>query len=264
MSIEVHQLKFHYQQNAFDLQLAQLDLSAGMTAVVGQNGAGKSTLFKLLMGLLPLQQGDITINGTTMNQLKGVNRLHEMGMLFQNPDDQLFNATVEWEVAWSVRQITQSHDEIKRVVTATLAQVGLMDKATENPFDLSLSDRKLLTFATLLAVNPRVYLLDEPMIALDWHSQTVVIQILRKLAQQGHQIIVSTHDMDLVATHFKRVVVFDQGKLAFDGSPRELFAQAGLLARIGLLPPRIMQICQQLGESQVYLNVADYVTQHRH
>lgn len=263
MSIEINKLHFAYPDSDFVLQLPTLKLEAGLTAIVGQNGAGKSTLFKLLMGLQPMQAGTITINGTNGEQLVGSARLHQIGMLFQNPDDQLFNATVAKEVAWSARQITKDQTEVDQIVQRTLAQVELQDLAAANPFDLSLSDRKLLAFATLLATNPQSYLLDEPMIALDWHSQAIVLRIVKELAQAGHQIIVSTHDMDLVAANFGRVITFDHGKMLFDGAPTDLFAAPTIMEQAGLLPPQIMQICAQLGDTGVYLTPDDYVNKHR-
>ncbi|WP_127848993.1 energy-coupling factor ABC transporter ATP-binding protein [Lacticaseibacillus hulanensis] len=263
MSVEINQLHFTYQNSNFGLQIPALSLDKGLTAIVGQNGAGKSTFFKLLMGLLPLQDGNISINGKGSHELTGRARLTEIGILFQNPDDQLFNATVKKEVTWSARQITRDRAQVDQIVESALTKVELLDKADENPFDLSLSDRKLLAFATLLATNPQTYLMDEPMIALDWHSQTIVLHILKQLADEGRQIIVSTHDMDLVAHSFPRVITFDHGAMVFDGTPTALFGSPAILAQAGLLPPRIMQLCALLGDTNVYLTTEDYVSKHQ-
>jgi len=234
-----------------------------MVAIVGQNGAGKSTLFKLLTGLLTPQTGVIKIDGENFNDLKPVEKLLKVGITFQNPDDQLFNPTVQREVEWSVAQVMDDHDTITRRALAALKRVGLDDKTAESPYDLSLSERKLLSVATVLAVDPAIYLFDEPMMSLDWESRRKLTAIFHQLADSGHQVVTITHDMDWVAAEFESVYVMEHGKFGFAGSPRELFSDHELVQRVGLLPPRIMDIAESLGDSQTYLSVNDYCQKNR-
>ena len=231
--------------------------------IVGPNGAGKSTLFKLLTGLLTPQTGVIKIDGENFNDLKPVEKLLKVGITFQNPDDQLFNPTVQREVEWSVAQVMDDHDTITRRALAALKRVGLDDKTAESPYDLSLSERKLLSVATVLAVDPAIYLFDEPMMSLDWESRRKLTAIFHELADSGHQVVTITHDMDWVAAEFESVYVMEHGKFGFAGSPRELFSDHELVQRVGLLPPRIMDIAESMGDSQTYLSVDDYCQKNR-
>ena len=247
-TIELNHLTFTYPERSFSLDVEDKHFADPMVAIVGQNGAGKSTLFKLLTGLLTPQTGVIKIDGENFNDLKPVEKLLKVGITFQNPDDQLFNPTVQREVEWSL---------------AALKRVGLDDKIAESPYDLSLSERKLLSVATVLAVDPAIYLFDEPMMSLDWESRRKLTEIFHQLADSGHQVVTITHDMDWVAAEFESVYVMEHGKFGFAGSPRELFSDHELVQRVGLLPPRIMDIAESLGDSQTYLSVNDYCQKNR-
>lgn len=181
---------------------------------------------------------------------------------FADPN-QLFNPTVQREVEWNVAQVIDDHDTITRRALAALKRVGLDDKTAESPYDLSLSERKLLSVATVLAVDPAIYLFDEPMMSLDWESRRKLTAIFHQLADSGHQVVTITHDMDWVAAEFESVYVMEHGKFGFAGSPRELFSNHELVQRVGLLPPRIMDIAESLGDSQTYLSVNDYCQKNR-
>ena len=127
----------------------------------------------------------------------------------------------------------------------------------------SLSERKLLTFATVLAINPAIYLFDEPMMSLDWPSRKRMTNIFHQLVKSGHQVITITHDMDWVAAEFSTVHVMAHGQIAFSGTPSALFGNSGLVKRVGLLPPRIMTITSALGDHSVYLTPEDYCRKHK-
>lgn len=257
-TIELNHLTFTYPGRSFSLSIENQILADPMVAIVGQNGAGKSTLFKLLTGLLTPQTGVIKINGTDFNNLKPIEKLRQVGITFQNSDDQLFNPTVQREVEWSVAQVTDDRDKIATQALNALVRVGLDARIAENPYDLSLSERKLLSVATVLAVDPAIYLFDEPMMSLDWESRRKLTAIFHELADSGHQVVTITHDMDWVAAEFESVYVMEHGKFGFAGSPRELFSDHELVDRVGLLPPRIMAVAELLGDSQTYLSVDDY------
>lgn len=259
--IELENLAFAYPEKSFELSVDHQVLSDSMIAIVGQNGAGKSTIFKLLTGLLKAQSGKISIDGVEFSELDPKHRLQKIGITFQNPDDQLFNATVKREVEWSASQVMHDQDAISVKADAVLNKVGLADKAGENPYDLSLSERKLLTVATVLVVDPEIYLFDEPMMSLDWPSRQMLTTIFHQLADSGHQIITITHDMDWVATEFSKVYVMERGTFKFEGTPRELFGDRELVQRVGLLPPRIMTVAELLGDSRTYLSPEDYQAQ---
>lgn len=192
--------------------------------IIGNHHAGKTSLCRVLAGIVPtIISGDVT--GT-----------------IQIESDQLM---------------------IKKAADQALVAVGLADKAAENPYDLSLSERKLLTFATVLAINPAIYLFDEPMMSLDWPSRKRMTNIFHQLVKSGHQVITITHDMDWVAAEFSTVHVMAHGQIAFSGTPSALFGNSGLVKRVGLLPPRIMTITSALGDHSVYLTPEDYCRKHK-
>ena len=179
-----------------------------------KNGAGKSTLFKLLTGLLTPQTGVIKIDGENFNDLKPVEKLLKVGITFQNPDDQLFNPTVQREVEWNVAQVIDDHDTITRRALAALKRVGLDDKTAESPYDLSLSERKLLSVATVLAVDPAIYLFDEPMMSLDWESRRKLTAIFHQLADSGHQVVTITMTWIGSPPSLSRCMLWNTGSLA--------------------------------------------------
>ncbi|MDM7493590.1 energy-coupling factor ABC transporter ATP-binding protein [Lentilactobacillus kefiri] len=261
--IELHHLQFSYPEKSFNLAVENQVFADSMAAIVGQNGAGKSTIFKLLTGLLKATTGTIKVNGTELGELKPADRLKTIGITFQNPDDQLFNATVKREVEWSFSQISSDKAINSQRADQVLEKVGLTEKAEENPYDLSLSERKLLTVATVLAVDPAVYLFDEPMMSLDWPSKQMLTDIFHELSADGHQVITITHDMDWVAAEFSSVAVMEHGRIKFTGAPRELFGDRDLVQRVGLLPPKIMALTQMLGDPKTYLSPEDYQVKHQ-
>lgn len=259
--IELRDLQFAYSGRPFNLVVKQQVFADPMTAIVGQNGAGKSTIFKLLTGLLEQDTGMIKVDGRDLAEFKPVDRLKMIGITFQNPDDQLFNATVKQEVEWSLSQVSDDHNANSQQADRVLARVGLQKNAAENPYDLSLSERKLLTIATVLAVNPTIYLFDEPMISLDWVSKQLLTHIFHELVAAGHQVITITHDMDFVASEFSSVCVVEKGRIQFNGSSRDLFGDRELVKRVGLLLPKTMELANMLGDSRVYLSPKDYCKQ---
>ena len=164
---------------------------------------------------------------------------------------------------WSVAQVIDDHDTITRRALAALKRVGLDDKTAESPYDLSLSERKLLSVATVLAVDPAIYLFDEPMMSLDWESRRKLTAIFHQLADSGHQVVTITHDMDWVAAEFESVYVMEHGKFGFAGSPRELFSDHELVQRGGITTTADYGHSGVAGDSQTYLSVNDYYQKNR-
>ncbi|MCH5463444.1 ABC transporter ATP-binding protein [Lactobacillus sp. LC28-10] len=258
-AIQINNLSYQYPTSDFKLSINQLNMTENLVAIAGQNGAGKSTLFKLLTGLVQLQAGEIQINQHDLAGLTPEDRLKTIGIVFQDPSSQLFNATVQQEVAWSLSQTGTDAAVVAEKVDQVLTTVGLIDSKDKNPFDLSMPEKKLLSIATVLAVDPQIYLFDEPMISLDWPSQQLVTRIMQQLAHEDHQVITITHDMDWLAATFSKVYVLTEGKVSFEGTPEAFFGESGLAQETGLLTPRIMTIAQEvLGDSRVYLTPEDY------
>ena len=234
------------------LALAGVDLRiepGQRVAIVGRNGSGKTTLAKHLNGLLRPASGRVVIGGNDIAS-EPVHRLAAtVGFVFQHPDDQLFERSVLREVSFGPRNLGRSADETGRLTEAALAATGLADDRATNPYDLDLSRRKLVALASVLAVDPPVVVLDEPTTGQDAAGVARIGAIVDALAAGGRTVIAITHDMELAAGHFDRIVVMREGRIAADGPPRDVFASGGeaLLEATGLRLPPAARIGARLG-----------------
>jgi energy-coupling factor transporter ATP-binding protein EcfA2 len=219
------------------------DLSLGfrereLTAILGPNGSGKTTVLKLLRGLLTPQSG-----GVWQHPYEKI----RVGYVFQNPDYQLFAEEVWEEVAFGVRLLGLPPPEVGQRVKAALSRVHLMDRARDDPFSLTKGQRQRLAVAGVLALAPRVIILDEPTTGLDHREQLDLLDLVRDLHAQGHTVIMVTHSMWAAATYARRLVVLLDGRVLLDGPAREVLADAALLARARLAPPPVVQLSRALG-----------------
>lgn len=214
--------------------------AGGRIAIVGPSGAGKSTLLLHLNGLLPARlptqsaQATVWIDGTPL--MAGGERTvrQQVGFVFQDPDDQLFGATVAEDLAFGPRQLGLKLDEQTRRVTAALTAVGLSGVEQRNPAQLSFGERKRVCLAGVLACEPRVLVLDEPSSNLDPRARRQLMTVLRGLSQT---VIAATHDLDLVLDEFDRLVLLDGGRIQAEGPPDRLLSDARLMERHGLEVP---------------------------
>jgi energy-coupling factor transport system ATP-binding protein len=176
-----------------------------------------------------------------------------VGFVFQDPDRQLFSRSVESEVAFGPRNLGLADGQVRRLVAQALATVGLGDRATENPYDLGQSDRKLVALASVLAMDPSVLVLDEPTTGQDAPGVARLGAIVDAWSGAGRTVIAITHDMEFAARHFRRVVVMRGGEIVGDGPPATVLAaaNAGLLASTGLEAPRLAILAERLGVAGV-------------
>lgn len=257
MRIELNNLTYTYPSQSFTLHIEKQVLNGNLIPIIGQNGAGKSTLLKLLGGLMDLQEGEILIDGQKLYDYIGDNRLKKIGFTFQDPNDQIFNSTVLKEVEWGLKQLKLDDDKAEKLAKDALERVGLLDLADKNPYDLSLSEKKLLTIATVLAVDPEIYLFDEPMMSLDYPSRKVITQIFHELADKGRKVIVITHDMDWLANEFNYVYVMNQGEMIFTGNIQDLFNNEDLVKEIGVLEPKVYSLTKMLKMPDKHFTLSD-------
>lgn len=218
-------------------------------AIVGQNGSGKTTLVKHLDGLLRPTSGTVRLAGRDI-AARAVHELAlEVGFVFQDPDDQLFERTVEREVAFGPRRIGVPGGQLQDRIARALELVDLAAEARTNPYDLGLSQRKMVALASVLAMSPGVLVLDEPTSGQDPVGVARIATIVRGWAASGRTVITITHDMAFAASAFRRVVVMGAGRVLADGpSDRVLSAtSASLLAGTGLVPPPAARIAGRLG-----------------
>lgn len=248
--IEVSHLDFVYPDGT--PALLDINLTIGQQefiALIGQNGSGKTTLSKCLNGLLKPTQGSVIVEGIDTRQ-KGVIKqlVTKIGYVFQNPDHQLFNDSVTKEIAYGPRNIGLPEDQVQARVqeAAQVAGVGPNHFAT-HPFFLTKGLRQRVAIASILALKPRTIIVDEPTTGQDLPQSIEVMNFLQRLWQeQGHTIIIVTHEMSIVAQYAQRVVVLGQGRILLDGPTRQVFAQPDILKQTFVEPPQITRLAQSL------------------
>jgi cobalt transport protein ATP-binding subunit len=234
-AIEVEHLHFRYPDGYEALKGIDLSIGAGeKVALVGPNGAGKSTLLLHLNGINEPNHGTVKIGDTVVDRASARRVRARVGLVFQDPDDQLFSPTVFEDVAFGPLHMGMPTDEIHGRVERALAAVGMAGFERRMPHRLSLGQRKRVALATVLSMDPEVLVFDEPSAGLDPRGRRELIALLRGLSQT---MIVSTHDMRLVADVFPRVVVMDNGEIVADGLTASLLTDDAFLHRHGLERP---------------------------
>ena len=241
-------LTHSYMPGVESLHEVSLRIQRGeFVALMGQNGSGKTTLVKHLVGLIKPPAGKVRVDGTDVAE-RTVSQVSEtIGLVFQNPDHQIFSETVADEVAFGPRNRGMSDDAVKDAVAKSLEVVGLTGKEEADPFALTKGERQRLAVASTLAMDPDALILDEPTTGLDYDDQLSMMALLRDLNAQGRTIIIVTHSMWVVAEYAHRAVAMAGGKVLADGPVREVFADADVLARAALAPPEITQLGLRLG-----------------
>lgn len=232
--IQVQNLSFAYPGNLEALHDISLQVGAGeKVAMVGPNGAGKSTLFLHLNGILR-GQGSVRVAGLDVNN-KTIRAVRaKVGMVFQNPDDQLFSPTIFDDVAFGPLNMGCAVAEVRQRVTQALSAVGMLGHEERMPHHLSLGERKRVAIATVLAMDPDILVLDEPSAGLDPRTRRSLIELLRDLPQT---MLIASHDMRLVWDLCPRTVILDQGRIVADGPTAKLLQDAPLMERHGLETP---------------------------
>jgi len=235
-AILVQGLTYAYPGGQKALQGVSFQVAAGeCVGLVGPNGAGKTTLFLSLMGVLPPPPGVARLAGLDPGSAAQRKRLPtSVGIVFQNSDDQIFNATVADDVAFGPLNLGLPADEVRQRVAEALERVGLTDCAGRVPFHLSGGEKRRVALAGVLAMRPDILLLDEPSMYLDPRGRRELIGLLKGLA--GTKMIAS-HDLEMILEICGRVLVLDRGRVVADGPAAQLFADAGLMEAHGLEVP---------------------------
>ncbi len=230
--------------------VAGVDLAVApgeMTAVVGRNGSGKSTLALLANGLLHPSEGAVRVDGMyTTEQEHTWDIRSRVGIVFQNPDNQIVGTIVEEDVAFGPENLGVSRPELRFRVDSALEIVGLAGMARREPHLLSGGQKQRLAIAGVLALNPAYIVFDEPTAMLDPAGRSDVLALMERLRRDGHGIIHITHHLSDVSTA-DRVVVLSQGRIVHAGSPADLLGQADRLGEWGLELPPIRRMVAELG-----------------
>lgn len=257
--IAVDNVSFHYVPEYPVLVGVSLEFQVGATAIIGENGAGKTTLMKLLNGLLKPVEGSILVgNGDTKNH-DASQMAKKVGLVFQNPDDQIFKNKVIDEVMFGPLNIGAPAGLAQEAARAALREVELEHVAEENPYDLSYTERKRICVASILAMDTDVVIFDEPTISQDVHGLRLMGNLIRKLARKGKTVIAIVHDMDFVAEHFPRIVVMAKGRVIADGPAIEVFKHNELLHTAKVDAPGLVKLSRGVGLSGPVLDVDRFV-----
>lgn len=216
-------------------------------AILGPNGAGKSTLLLHLNGLYLPQRGKVRVAGLEVNARTAREIKARVGLVFQDPDDQVFSATVAEDVAFGPVNMGLSPQEVERRVQEALAAVNMEAYRDKAPYHLSYGQKKRVAIAGVLAMGPEIIVLDEPMAYLDPLGQDTLLEILNRLHRRGTTILVATHDVDMAAAWADRVVIVQDGHTLAQGSP-SLLVQEELIRQASLRFPLVTRIFRSLPE----------------
>lgn len=249
-ALEVCGLGYAYEDGTRALDGVSFAVDPGESVgIVGANGAGKSTLLLQLVGHLLPTVGEVRIGGQRVcrSSLDKVRRA--VGMVLQDPDDQLFMPTVYEDVAFGPRNLQLTPHDVDARVHQALQAVGLWDQRSKHPFRLSGGQKKRASIAGVLAMAPDVLIMDEPSSGLDPGARRQVISVIGSF---GRTRILASHDLDLIMMLCTRTLILADGALAADGPTRDLLADAALLSRCGLELPLGMQTCPRCGKGQPF------------
>jgi energy-coupling factor transporter ATP-binding protein EcfA2 len=234
---------YRYAGGVLAVDGVTLDVGRGeILGIAGANGAGKSTLARLLNGLLRPVEGSVVVDGRDTRRLEVRELARTVGIVGQHPREQLFARTVEEELAFGPRNLGLDAPEVRTRVARVAARLGLDDVLGTSPFDLPAPRRRHVAIASVLTMEPRLLVLDEPTAGQDQRATETVAGILRDLRADGVAVVCISHDMRLLAAVADRVAVMAVGRIVLAGATRIVFAEAGLLESSGLAAPQVTRL----------------------
>ncbi len=247
--LEVQNIKYSYNNDYQALKGVSLKIEKGdMAVLLGKNGAGKSTLFLHLNGIYQPDEGKVFIDGEELKYDKKslLKFRQKVGIVFQNPDDQIFAPTVEEDVAFGPLNLGLSMEEVQDRVEEALERVGMKGYEKTAPHHLSGGQKKRVAIAGILAMKPEIMVLDEPTAGLDPNGVTNLVKLLKELNGEGITILISTHEVNLVPEYANKAYVLVDGNLIAEGTPKEIFSQPSILEQANLEIPIVTELFQQI------------------
>jgi energy-coupling factor transport system ATP-binding protein len=250
---------YDYPTGVSAIRGVSLSLDEGCVCIVGQNGAGKTTFAKHLNGLLRPTRGRVLVRGKDTREYRVAELAREVGLAFQNPDDQLFRSTVEEEVCFGPDNVGASPEEAKRLVATAMDLMDLEAVREKRPHDLGVPERKRVATASVIAMNTPVVVLDEPTGGQDAEGIDLLGQLVGQLVRQGKLVIVVTHDVTFAALHADRVIALHQGRVLLDDDPRTVFGREEALASTHVEPPAVTRLGKLLDLDETLLTPEEFL-----
>ena len=249
--IETQDIVYEYPDGTKALENVNFKVDEGkIVALLGPNGAGKSTLFLHFNGILKPTSGEVVVNGHPVSyNKKDLMKLRQnVGIVFQNPDDQLFAPTVMEDVAFGPMNMGLSREEVEKRVKDALKRVGMEGFEKKPPHHLSGGQKKRVAIAGILAMDPKIMVLDEPTSGLDPKGASQIMRLLYDLNEDGMTIIISTHDVDLVPLYASTVYIISHGNIIKEGNPQTVFSDVETIRTANLRLPRIAHLMEILNK----------------
>lgn len=265
--IQTKNMSFNYPDGTLALDDINIEIMEGeRVAVVGSNGAGKSTLFSHFNGILRPTSGIIKIDGEPASYKKEdlLKIRQKVGMVFQNPDDQLFSPTVEQDVAFGPMNLGLPEEEVEKRVKDALAVVGMSGLEKKAPHHLSGGQKKRVAIAGILAMRPEIMVLDEPTTGLDPKGVDQIMKILYKLNREGMSIIIASHDVEMVTEFATKIFVLHDGEIIGQGTPDEIFNDLKTVKRAHLKPPKAAELLHRLKTRGISVDIKLTIDQAYH
>jgi cobalt/nickel transport system ATP-binding protein len=246
--ISVNLESYKYPDGTVALSDIRLGVARGeFTGILGSNGSGKTTLLKIMDGLIKGYRGEVLLDGDNVLRLHPRDIYRKVGLVFQNPDDQLFAATVFEDTAFGPRNMGCAEAEVRTRVEGALASVDMAEYAGKGIHNLSYGQKKRVCIAGLLAMGHEVLLLDEPTAGLDPMGEYRMMELLTRLnREQGVTVVMATHSVDLVPIFLHRLHILSRGRLVRGGTPEEVFTAPEELASVKLRLPHIAELIYKL------------------
>jgi energy-coupling factor transport system ATP-binding protein len=256
--IEVKDVHYSYPGNVKALRGVNLTINSNdYVAIMGENGAGKTTLVKHFNGLLRPKSGSITISGEDISKTSVAQLARKIGLVFQNPDDQLFEESVEKEIGFALHNFGFKQDMIDKRVTWALNLLDISQYREKSPFTLSGGERKRVAMASVLAWDPDILVLDEPTIGQDYGQKERLRHFLTQLRTQGKTVVIVTHDVEFVAESQPHIVLMAQGNVVAEGSTKEVMNRTDLLTQCSVAQPEVTRLCAMLEKHGMPKDIVD-------
>ncbi|NOW90065.1 cobalt/nickel transport system ATP-binding protein [Clostridium beijerinckii] len=257
--LKIEDLHYDYGNGKSALNGVNIDIYEGeKIAIIGSNGSGKSTFFLNVDGVLTPEQGKIIYRDTVINK-KNLKELRKnIGIVFQDADNQIIASTVRAEVGFGPMNLKLPKDEVLKRVDEALEYMNISHLKDRPPHYLSGGEKKRVSIADIIAMKSEIIIFDEPTAALDPLNAMMLEDVLLKLGTEGKTMLISTHDVDFTYRWAERVLVFNEGKIIADGSPIEIFTNMEILKQANLKQPTLLEVYESLIEKKFLKDIKSY------